>query len=211
MTRNLRWLIGTALTLFLFFLAAQMSPIHDIVVAADLWCGQFLFAARTPLLLHAFGWVTMLGNIFIVAGIAGVTLLFILNEQTLRRYAAGLCVSIVGAVITDYALKMLVGRPRPGAPISAAFEPSFSFPSGHAAAAVALYGFIAYILCTLFPTWKKIILSLALLFIMGIGLSRLYLGVHFLSDILAGYALGCLWLLMGIEIARRKKDAPVTP
>ena len=94
-------------------------------------------------------------------------------------------------------------------------ETFFSFPSGHATIAVACYGFIAYFLIRQTGTWRsRFNLSFAaIMLIAAIGFSRLYLGVHFLSDVLGGYLLGLLWLIIGICMTELvplgKSDAPV--
>jgi len=97
--------------------------------------------------------------------------------------------------------KIVFHRPRPEFPVYV--ETSFSFPSGHATIAIALYGFLAYILIQEVHSWKKKVNIFfgAILLAILIGLSRLYLGVHYVSDILGGYLLGFLWLIVGISIA----------
>ncbi|MCL4417351.1 MAG: LssY C-terminal domain-containing protein, partial [Actinobacteria bacterium] len=91
-------------------------------------------------------------------------------------------------------------RPRPQSAIF--FENSFSFPSGHSAIAIAFYGFIAYVLLRTRTGKRKkfaiFILSFLLMFL--IGFSRAYLGLHYFSDIIGGYLLGFLWLIIAISI-----------
>ena len=79
-------------------------------------------------------------------------------------------------------------------------EKSFSFPSGHATIAVAFYGFIIYFLIKNVKSWnRKInIFFTGFILIILIGFSRLYLGVHFVSDVWAGYLIGAIWLIIGI-------------
>jgi membrane-associated phospholipid phosphatase len=105
---------------------------------------------------------------------------------------------------SNYVMKALIARARPGGLLPSMLETSASFPSGHATLALALYGFLAYALCQLYPrhSWK--IAVLAMLVILFVGASRLYLGVHFSSDVIAGYLLGGLWLLFGITLTERK-------
>lgn len=115
-----------------------------------------------------------------------------------------LLVSVGGTASTVFLLKNIFSVARP---ISEAFylENSFSFPSGHSAIAVALYGFLFLVI------WQsdrhhlknKSLILLGLLILL-IGLSRLYLGVHYLSDVLAGYAVGLMWLLISGLILKSK-------
>src|SRR5205823_14113617 len=87
---------------------------------------------------------------------------------------------------------------------------SWSFPSGHAMGSLIGYGMLAYVLVVLRfhrrSTQISVLLGAALL-IMAVGVSRLYLGVHYFSDVVGGYAAGLLWLaacISGVEIARRR-------
>ena len=87
-------------------------------------------------------------------------------------------------------------------------ELSWSFPSGHAILAVSLYGFLFYFF------WKNLkkqphkvaALFFCLLIIIAVGFSRLYLGAHYLSDVLAGYLVGMVWLGISIAMVEIKKE-----
>lgn len=79
----------------------------------------------------------------------------------------------------------------------------YSFPSGHSIISVSFYGYlITYILEHTKKTW---LIILGVLFILGIGFSRIYLGVHYFSDVLAGYSLGALTLGIGSILRRKEK------
>jgi len=86
--------------------------------------------------------------------------------------------------------------------IAAFLEKTFSFPSGHSTIAVSFYGFITYVLWRNAKTrlYKIIILTTGIILMAAIGFSRLYLGVHFLSDVIAGYLLGIFWVTIGIGV-----------
>lgn len=104
---------------------------------------------------------------------------------------------------------MTFQRPRPTG-IGVYREVFFSFPSGHATISAALFGYFAYFLWRQVDTWKtrlNILFATGIL-IMVIGFSRLYLGVHFLSDVLGGYLLGSLWLIIGICIRELRPLEP---
>ena len=97
--------------------------------------------------------------------------------------------------------KLAFHRPRPQTAVYAVN--SFSFPSGHATIAVAFYGFVGYLLMRFVKNWNKraIIFFLTILVIMAIGLSRLYLGEHYLSDVMSGYLVGIMWLIIVIALS----------
>ncbi len=189
--------------LLLMFITAEVMTPHSFVVLTDQWVENLLFSVRTPFLLTLFNWVTLFGNTLIVIGMAGIVGAFLLYSKTYRAQIAGLAVTLIGAASTGYVMKILIERMRPSGLIPSLIETSFSFPSGHATAAMAFYGFVAYLLCTLFPAKKLTVLAAAIAIIVSVGFSRLYLGVHFPSDVLAGYILGCLWILVGIGVTER--------
>lgn len=210
---NRQFRVSVLIVLFLLLLAfitAEVTTPYSFAVIADLWFENLLLSVRTPLLINVFDWVTFLGNTIFVVGIATVAGAFLLYLKIYRSYAVGLASTLIMAATTLYSMKIIAARARPGGLIPSMIETSFSFPSGHATAAMALYGFMAYLLCTLFPTKKPMILAVAIMIIGSVGFSRLYLGVHFPSDIIAGYLLGGLCLLIGIEIARRLRDKETT-
>ena len=84
-------------------------------------------------------------------------------------------------------------------------ETSFSYPSGHALGSMVIYGFIAYLLAFHYPKFAQIIYTFAAILIGAIGLSRLYLGVHWPTDIIAGYGVGYLWLMFSITMLKLQK------
>ncbi len=161
---------------------------------------NLLYAFRDTGLIKFFLWVTVLGRWQIIfSSVFIVSILCWLWKR--KTYIPAFWITIAGAGIFNTLGKLAVHRIRP----SVAFytEKTFSFPSGHATIAVALYGFIAYILFREFKQWKYKLnaVFITTLVILAIGLSRLYLGVHFLSDVWGGYLLGLLWLIIGISIA----------
>lgn len=106
-------------------------------------------------------------------------------------------VTMLGAGLLNTALKLYFRRARPDVPWALVQENSFSFPSGHSMFAVVLYGILAYLaLQYLRHRWERAAaIVVAVTLISGIGLSRIYLGVHYPSDVAAGYFVGCTWLL----------------
>lgn len=146
-------------------------------------------------------WITSLGNWkFVIASALIVSTLCWLNRK--RNLIIPFLLALAGTEISVELLKVIVHRARP---IGGAFlEHSASFPSGHSAIAVALYGFIASLLWkrTKNRFGKSAILVTTLLIILLIGLSRIYLGVHFPTDVLGGYLVGTAWLLAAIRYSR---------
>ena len=200
---------GLPLTLFsiafiyvlsLFFGIIQDIIASDVIVAADTRVANLFFAFRDTELVKIFTWITLLGKWQIVVS-ATVVLSLILWLWKKRIYLFPLWVTIIGSELFNSLGKFMFRRPRPD--VALYIEDTFSFPSGHATIAIAFYGFLIYILFRQIKKWKYKINALffGIILILAIGLSRLYLGVHFLSDVWGGYLLGALWLLIGITIA----------
>jgi undecaprenyl-diphosphatase len=129
----------------------------------------------------------------VVAGV-GLVLLVVFGWQ--RRWGAAVLLVVVtgGAQLLNDILKELFHRTRPE-PLGGLIDAQqFSFPSGHAMVSAAFYFFLAYLVWRLVHGWQRGLLAAGLIvLVMLIGLARLYLGVHYLSDVIAGYVAGFLW------------------
>jgi membrane-associated phospholipid phosphatase len=109
-------------------------------------------------------------------------------------------ITLPGAGILNHFLKNIFQRQRPQLPNPWLAESGWSFPSGHAMCSLVVYGLLAYSIC-FFPTSGRSRLSfglLAILLVIAIGFSRLYLGAHYCSDVMAGYLAAAFWLVLCI-------------
>jgi undecaprenyl-diphosphatase len=148
--------------------------------------------------------VTALGGTVVISFVTLSAAGFLLLSGK-RGAALFVVVSIVGAVLLSFLIKASVERPRPdllphGTPVYTA-----SFPSGHATGSAATYLTLGALLARFQPRrrLKIYLLTLAVLLTFLIGLSRLYLGVHWPSDVLAGWTLGACWALLCWLVARQ--------
>lgn len=118
---------------------------------------------------------------------------------------------MLGEIIFNPALKTYFGRARPDAFFDYSLPSSLSFPSGHAFGSVCFYGILAWLIASRVPDKRaKIAIGVsAFVLIFFIGLSRIYLGVHYPSDVLAGYAAGLFWIgvVALTDIQLRKQNA----
>lgn len=118
----------------------------------------------------------------------------------LRRWYRGavlVVVTLLGAGVLDGGLKLLFGRTRPEAFFDHYPSPgTYSFPSGHALFAMAFFGGLAVLLYDRLrrPALRLVVAVAAVAIILSIGVSRIYLGVHYPSDVLGGYAVGIVWV-----------------
>jgi membrane-associated phospholipid phosphatase len=203
---------GTSASLFAaWFLAEFHEEIAEPFLAGlDLQILSFIHAHDTPLLTQLAFALTFIGSPLALVPIIliAAALLWALR---LRRDAALLILGIGGSGVLDLALKLHFKRVRPDVSWAFVSEHSFSFPSGHSVGAVVLYGMLTYLAWShLRALWQQtVVITSAFLFVAGIGLSRVYLGVHYPTDIAAGYAVGLIWLaplIAGSEYVRRTES-----
>lgn len=165
-----------------------------------LWLHQF----ANPQLDRMMLFFTALGDPPAVATIFVITIAWLLMK---RHYTDGIrfTIACAGGVVINQGMKLFFAKPRPELWPRLIAETSFSFPSGHAVGAMVVYGFLAYILTKQLSHLKIYIWTIASVLILAIGLSRLYLGVHYPTDIIAGYGIGILWLTTCLKLDFRSR------
>ncbi len=160
---------------------------------------QINFAAFVSL-MQAVSWLGNEPQIFLLITAFVLALLFL----NLRREAFFLAVNGIGVYILGTLIKLIVQRPRP--PSSLLHD--WSFPSGHVLSFVACFGFLAYLAYTFLPRSlrRTILLSFLVGLIILVGVSRIYLGDHWASDVFGSYLLGVVWLLFMIGFYNQRHD-----
>jgi undecaprenyl-diphosphatase len=150
------------------------------------------------------------GRGFLVPLVVIVVLLLIIRRRP--RLAVYLSVTGIGAALLDPSLKALVGRVRPVVADPVAFGRGNSFPSGHTLGSTIVYGALTLVFLALVTArWRVWFVAAMGLLVFAIGLSRIGLGVHFLSDVLAGWALGLAWIsatAYAFRVWRREAGRP---
>lgn len=188
-------------------LAEAMGEQDPRLRAADdqvyAWARDLRQTAVTPLFI-AF---TILGTpvgLGIIATIAGVILLF----QGRYRWVGYLAVTAIGGGLLNVLLKDIFARSRPDLAVALRQAHGYSFPSGHAMGTIVVMGALSYLAMRSTPSWKwrSTALSIATCFVLLVSFSRIYLGVHWVSDIGAGLTAGAIWVVattLGYEVLRR--------
>ncbi|HEX3326030.1 MAG TPA: bifunctional DedA family/phosphatase PAP2 family protein [Actinomycetota bacterium] len=208
--------LGLSLTIEILLIGAagwalgivgQDVAAHDDLELVDVPVDHFFIHHREPWLTTVMRTITALGSsrillpVVIVAGV-----IWWARARSLRP---GLVLfgSYAGALALSNVVKLLVDRPRPPAGLMLVHVTGSAFPSGHAAQSIAVYGVLAALLAGSGASWTTKVMSwsAALLLSGIIGVSRLYLGAHWLTDVLAGWALGALWLF-ALVTALRTRD-----
>ncbi|RDV14164.1 PAP2 family protein [Pontibacter diazotrophicus] len=219
---NPKVFVGLPLTLVLLVSAVNMVLLSELtesvlesewIVTFDTEFTSLLYNMRSDTLSIVFYTFTLLGEreaVFIIGGVASAIFLYRRNYVALFAF----WLTLAGVGLTTRYGKTFISRERP-TDVAYYVVEHFSFPSGHATTAIALYGLLAYFLCRHYQAHaqRKLLLWLAAILILLVGFSRIYLGVHYLSDVLAGFLLGTLWLLVGISLVEvmlyRKKRRDV--
>ena len=186
--------LGTAVALALFaWLARKVQRGEDL--RFDQLVRDGVHSWASPQLTYAMRGFTQLGEPWFLI-VAGLTLIWRLLATGRKRAAMLVVVTAIGAEALDVFLKLLFHRPRPEAFFGYPAPLSYSFPSGHAIWAGCFFGVLAAILTTRIRSrWKQAAIWGAAALLAGLtGLSRVYLGVHYPSDVLAGYAAAIAWV-----------------
>ncbi len=196
-------MVAAALALLLLTLLFRELG-QPAVQAMDLTLQARVHAATSPVLTREMLACTWIGSIKIFVT-ALVTVLVWLIARRHRHAAALLGFAITGALLLNESLKLHFHRARPHVPWSIGDESTWSFPSGHSLFSFVLYGTLVYLGTRQSHTaMRRLTLILpAVLLTLNIGLSRIYLGMHFPTDVFAGYLTGALWLLGVIAIDRQ--------
>lgn len=194
-----KWFVLAAAVLvvggsWLFFGILEDVVTHDPLVDVDVLVYRLLQSTRTPAFDSMMVAITELGDVQVLLPIVGSVLVWFIARRL--WLAAGYWLAAIGvAELLTKVLKLVLHRPRPGVLYLGIEE--FSFPSGHATMSVVVYGFLAFLLCRGQDAGlRKRVTLIAATLVMLIAFSRLYLGAHWLSDVLGGMAFGTAWIAL---------------
>ena len=149
---------------------------------------------NSPAAVRVLEFISNIGKPITLSVIVIAAVAYLLWRRRIRLALYLVVTAVVGGLI-DTAVKILVNRPRPivDHPIASALGKSF--PSGHAMSATVTYGALALVFLPVLPRrWRPVALGGVVLVVLAIGTSRLFLGVHFVSDVIGGFVLGLAWL-----------------
>jgi undecaprenyl-diphosphatase len=188
-------LLGVAVGMGL--LVSRVEPgteVADIDSGTDEWLADH----RVPALDTASGTLAELGNTPVVIGVGLVAAATALLVARHWRPAAFLVAALVGELAIFLTATALIDRPRPPvAHLDAQLPPTSSFPSGHTAAAICLYGGIAALVLTATRAWWRwLVLAAAVVVVALVAGARLYRGAHFPTDVLGSVVFALPWLLV---------------
>lgn len=144
--------------------------------------------------------ITMFGSSYILIGITLFSIIGLKN----KKYGFLISINLICSFFLSQILKFIIQRERPVG-YNLIIEKGFSFPSGHSMVSTAFYGFLIYLIYCYLKN-KKIKVSLIIflsILILSIGISRVYLGVHYMSDVVSGFLLSISYLILYVRIINR--------
>ena len=196
--KNLIILCGVLILLLLI-----IGLLSNKLVGIDKLVYELIIKLKSPFMTKFFKFITFFASIwwfFIVC-----VLLLIFNKN--RKLSLVLIVYIFIVAGITFFMKNIFGRARPN-DLVMILESGYSFPSGHSSSSMAFYGFLAYLVykSNLLKYKKIILVTLLLSLVLLIGMSRIYLGVHYATDVLAGFMVGLIYLMIFILLYNMKKE-----
>jgi undecaprenyl-diphosphatase len=205
---------GLTLTILIILLVGATAILSDLaedmanaesIVKIDQSFSQFLFSNRSLPVSKTLYVITQAAGFYASLIVPAVFSVYMWLKKR-RAYAITMWIVLIGIGASIHFGKALFHRARPIG-IGYYIEKNFSFPSGHSTTAMGMYGFIIY--CLMREEHKRsariITFIFGILLITTIGFSRIYLGVHYLSDVLGGFLVGFIWVIFGISLVEWNK------
>ena len=192
------------LILIIFIITLRVITTEELIIDTMAY-NLFVEKLRSPNLNKVMLLVATLSNMPVTV-IFIIVLLILIKD---KKIALTIPANLLLITIINQILKLIIQRPRPiGYRLIEIGE--YSFPSGHAMTSMALYGFLIYLSYKLIKNknLKIFFITACILIIIIIGISRIYLGVHYCSEVLAGWSISIIYLIIYINILKSHKIIP---
>lgn len=202
------WIV---ISLLAFCLMAFLVTV-DKIVHFDSWVIGIVQGFESPIVTQIMGFFTFIGSTPAVIVLCLLIIFFLYKILHHRSELILFIIVVAGTPILNFFLKGFFQRARPD--LHRLIEiGGYSFPSGHAMNAFTVYGILTFLLWRhIFnPTGRGVLILFSVIMIAAIGVSRIYLGVHYPSDVIGGYFASGFWLAISIWIFQRYKDRQPVP
>lgn len=197
--KNLKWVV--LIFVILLFLKIADTIFEEQIHFLDNWVYEKIMTVQSQSITNIWKVITELGSAFVILPITFGIFLFC-KDKKIGKYVG---INLVFIVFLNQIMKFLFQRPRPEG-FRLVEESGFSFPSGHSMVSVAFYGFLIYLIYQKIQDkrWKwTLIIGLTIMTIC-IGISRIYLGVHYASDVIGGFCFSIGYLILYTSILKNK-------
>ncbi len=205
---------GVAVLVVALGLLARVVQAQE-VNALDTFASPFVHSLASPVVDALMVGLSAVGSVPVLLLLAAATAVLAVRRGR-PGLAALVAVASVGVVLVNEVLKWIVARPRPKLEWAAVY-PDYSFPSGHTMDSIVVLIAVAFVVWALFGRRAGVVAtSLALGLAVLIGLSRIYLGAHYLTDVLGGFLAGAIWLIVVVWAfratwRRRAREVATSP
>lgn len=195
--KNKKWVL--LIVLVVIFISFSISVILDGLNNFDSSLYNLISKLRLD---NFFRYVTEFGDAFVFF----ILILLVFSLTKSKKYTVLLSLNLAGIAMLNFLLKNIFTRERPVG-IASILETGFSFPSGHSSVSAAFYIYLAYIIvANVNKKWIKCItIAFFSALVLSIGISRVYLGVHYASDVIAGITLGLIYTILFIHFTKNIK------
>ncbi len=200
-------LFSTLVTAFIFFTSEimenELSPFDNMIYG---YISKFISNDLTI----AMKLISNLGSIYVFGVLTVLIMAAFWRKRQYRFYGVMAAINLISVSLLNLLFKTIFHRARPDI-LQLVYAVGYSFPSGHSMISAAFYGYLIY-LCLIFlkRPWKQVLSILQIILILFIGISRIYLGVHYASDVIGGFLVGIAWLVIFMTLSNviHKKSKP---
>ena len=202
--KNLKWII--LVLCLLVFINLATGVFHDDFMQIDIWGDEMVSYLRCDFMTAIAKFITNFGGALCLVSILVSSFIFFKN----KKVGGLIALNLIIITVLNLVIKEIIHRPRPTG-FRLIEEFGYSFPSGHSMVSGAFYGFIIYLVYKYVQDKKLkifLIFSLSLLILL-IGVSRIYLGVHYTTDVIGGFLISLAYLVIYTSIVMKfilKKD-----
>lgn len=197
--------IASVISLYIFTKMLEGVIYQESILKVDVWFSETMLDLHSPWLTNISFFITSFGTGVLMVILVIVTLLALLLRKR-WRYALLSLVAILGATLLQIIIKNLANRARPLNSLEVISPGIFAagFPSGHAITAIVFVSLLIYSFKDDFKNKivKYVLITIAAVFFISVGLTRIYLNAHWFSDVMGGFSLGLFWFMLVVLVER---------